>query len=335
MMVGVHTSWAAVLTFKEKMSVVKAVVAADEFLNEGSSPPSLHDLVFIPGSNTEALAVELAEADALVVRRTKVNDSLLRAGPRLRLVQQVGIGVDGIDLAAAARQGIPVANTPQAVTTAVVEHVFLLLLAAARGFIHQNDRLRRGEWSSLEIWESLEIAGSTLGIIGFGSIGKGIAQRALTFEAAFLIHTRTLLADPPRGVDFVELERLLGESDAVVLAVPLTEKTRGLIGRRELGLMKPSSLFINVARGAVVDEDALVDALAAGRLRAAALDVFAHEPLPPDSPLRRLPNVVATPHYGGASSASRRRLWQQIVDNLDRLAAGRELANVVNRKGHS
>ncbi len=315
--------------------MVKAVIAADEFLNERGAPPSVHDLAFVPCHDLEALSEALREAEALVVRRTKVTESLLRASPRLRLVQQVGIGVDGIDLAAAARLSIPVANTPRAVTTAVVEHAFLLLLAAARGFLPQNDRLRRGEWSTLEVWESMELADSTLGIVGFGSIGKGIARRALAFDARVLVHTRTQPAEPPDGVRFVELERLLRESDAVVLAVPLTEKTRGLIGRRELELMKPSSLLVNIARGAVVDEDALLESLQAGRLRAAALDVFTREPLPPDSPWRSLPNVVATPHYGGASSASRRRLWRQVTENLDRLAAGREPVNVVNPAGRS
>ncbi len=309
---------------------LRVVVAADEFLQPGNAPPSAHILMFVPGDDAAALARVLREADVLVVRRTMVTESLLRAGPRLRLVQQVGIGTDKIDLAAACRLGIPVANTPRAVTTAVVEHAFLLLLAATRGFLAQNGRIRAGEWFTLDIWESTEIAGSVLGIVGFGAIGRGIARRALAFEASVLVNTRTPPTDLPAGARLVDLDTLLRESDAVVLTVPLTERTRELLGPRELAFMKRSAILVNVARGAVVKEEALVEALRSGRLRAAALDVFAREPLPADSPLRKLPNVVATPHYAGASQASRRRIWQQVLENLDRLAAGGQPGNVVN-----
>ncbi len=309
---------------------LRAVVAADEFLHPDNAPPSSHDLLFVTAGDPQLLVEALRNADALIVRRTRVTEPLLLAAPRLRLIQQVGIGTDGIDLEAARRLGIPVANTPRAVTIAVVEHTFLLLLAAIRGFPQQNDRLRLGQWSTPQAWESTELAGSTLGIVGFGSIGRGIATRALAFDARVLVHTRSVPAHLPPAIQLADMETLLRESDSVVLAVPLTPETRGMIGSRQLATMKPTAVLVNVARGALVEEEPLVEVLRSGGLRAAALDVFAREPIPSDSPLRSLPNVVATPHYAGASRESRDRIWRQVMENLDRLACGQPVRNAVN-----
>jgi phosphoglycerate dehydrogenase-like enzyme len=283
----------------------------------------------VPCEDAEALAAALAQADALVTRRVDVGDALLRGAGCLKLVQQVGTGTDRIDLAAIERHGVALSNTPGAPSNAVVEHSFLLMLAALRDLPRQVDSIRGGGWSGTEVWEGGEIAGSTLGIVGFGAIGSGIARRALAFEATVIATTRTIPCAPWPAVEFVDLKTLLRRSDILVLAPALTPRTRGMIGAAELALMKPSALLVNVSRGAVVDEAALIDALQGGRLRGAALDAFVTEPLPPESMLRRMPQVIATPHSAGSSRQSRARIWAQIVENLARLADGRMPKNIV------
>ena len=310
-----------------KLSVT---VAADGFLDPRTAPAMDHDLEFVPYDDAAALSVSLAAADALVTRRVNVTADLLRGAPRLRLVQQVGIGTDRIDLAGARRAGVPVANTPGAVSTAVVEHTFLLILASLRRLADQIECIRSGGWSGSEVWTGQEIAGCTFGILGYGSIGRALATRALAFEARVLVTARTPLRDALPGVEQVELHALLRECDVLVIAASLTPQTRGLIGAGELALMKPSALLVNIARGAIIDEQALIAALATGRLLGAAIDAFTVEPLPAGSPLRNLPGVLATPHSAGSSRRSRERIWVQMRGNLERLARGEALLNVVN-----
>lgn len=309
---------------------LRVVIAADGFLDPDHTPGMDHDVTFVPYDDLGALTESLAEADAFVTRRVNVTAEFLRNAGRLRLVQQVGVGTDRIDLAATASHGIAVANTPGAPCNAVVEYTFLMILSAYRNFATQLECIREGGWSGVEVWEANEISGKTLGIIGYGVIGRGIARRALAFDARVLVTDIVSPPDVPDGVSMVDLETLMRESDIVVVAASLTPETRGLIDRDTLALMKPSGLLVNVARGAIVDEDALLEALNTGRLWGAALDAFVREPLPKDSPLRHMPKVVATPHAAGSTKESRARIWHHMLDNLDRLAAGRELRNVVN-----
>jgi phosphoglycerate dehydrogenase-like enzyme len=289
-----------------------------------------YELDLVPCEDRRGLEKSLAEAVALVTRRADINDALLAQANRLRLIQQVGVGTDRIDLAAATRRGIAVANTPGAPSTAVIEHAFLLMLAAARNFAGQVDTVRRGAWSGVEVWEGTELCGSTIGIVGYGSIGRGLARRARAFDARVLVSTRTPPVEPQEGIAFTTLATLLHESDMLVLAPALTPQTRGLIGRAELARMKPSAILVNISRGAVLDEPALLESLRAGRLRGAALDAFAQEPLPADSPLRNTPGLLATPHIAGSSQQSRRRIWDQIMANLEHLANGDPLQALVN-----
>lgn len=309
---------------------LRVTVAADGFLDPGSTPAMEHELCFVPYADVAALRAALAGADALLTRRADVTVDLLRHAPQLRLVQQVGIGTDRIDLAGARRLGVSVANTPGAVSTAVVEHTFLLILASLRKLAAQIDCVRAGGWSGTDVWEANEISGSTVGILGYGSVGRGIASRALAFDARVLVTDRRPIEAPLPGIHAVDLHTLLRESDILIVAASLTPETRGLIGRTELAAMRPSALLVNIARGAIVDEQALLEALTAGRLRGAALDAFTLEPLPADSVLRKLPNVLASPHTAGSTRQSRDRIWQQMRANLDRLAANDALLNIVN-----
>ncbi len=299
-------------------------------LEADTSPPMPYELSFPRYDDPVALAASLREADALVARRVNVTPELLDGCTRLRLVQQVGVGTDRIDLAAAGARGVRVANTPEATSNAVVEHTFLLILAALRGLEAQLNAMRAGGWSGAEVWAGEEIAGKTVGVIGYGSIGSEIARRVLAFGARVLVNTRTKRADAADGLQFVDLATVLKESDIVVLAAALNPATHGLLGRQELELMKPSALFVNIARGAIVDEQALVDLLASRHIKQAGIDAFALEPLPQDSPLRGLANVVITPHSAGSTRQSRERIWRQMKENLDRLEEGRDLINVVN-----
>jgi phosphoglycerate dehydrogenase-like enzyme len=311
---------------------IRVTIARDGFLDPDHTPRLNHDLLFVPCEDVSALARSLARADALVTRRANVNDELLGGAAKLRLVQQVGTGTDRIDFTATSRRGIAVANTPGAPAPAVVEHTFLLILALLRGLPAQLEAVRAGAWSAQDVWEGRELGGSTLGILGYGAIGSGVAERALAFGATVIVTTRTVPQMPPPGVRFVDLDTLLRESDVLVLAPALNAQTRALIDRKALAAMKPTALIINVSRGAVIEESALIEALAAGRLAGAGLDAFMYEPLPLDSPFRRMSRVVATPHSAGSSQQSRRRIWDQIADNLDNLAEGRPLRNVVDSK---
>lgn len=310
---------------------MRVTIATDGFLEPEFTPAMTHEVVFAPYNDRDALLASLATSDALVSRRVPVTAEFMGRLPRLRLVQQVGIGTDRIDLPAAGALGIRVANTPEAVTPAVVEHTFLIIMAALRDLPAQVNMMRSGGWSAGEVWLGEEIGGKTVGIIGYGSIGQDLARRFVVFGAETIVHTRTVPASAPAGISFVDLPTLLKSSDILIVAAGLNPSTRGMLGAAELAMMKPSALFVNIARGVIVDEQALIAALQAGRLRA-ALDAFSVEPPAPHSPLRSLPNVLPTPHSAGSSQQSRERIWRLMKENLDRLAAGRELINIVNLK---
>jgi phosphoglycerate dehydrogenase-like enzyme len=310
---------------------MRVVIATDGFLEPEFTPKMKHDISFVPHDDVEALFAALVKADALVSRRVNAPAEFLKRITNVRLLQQVGVGTDRIDLPAAAALGIPVANTPDAPNSAVVEHTFLIILAALRGFTEQVNAMRTGGWSGAEVWEGEEIGGKTVGIIGFGSIGADLARRLVAFKANVIVNTRTVPAKAPEGIGFVDLPTLLERSDILIVAAGLNPSTSGMLGPAELASMKPGALFVNIARGAIVDERALTEALQSGRLRG-ALDAFAKEPPLPDSPLRHMVGVVVTPHSAGASKQSRDRIWAMMLENLNRLADGRELVNVVNAR---
>ena len=258
-----------------------------------------------------------------------VGAELLDRLPGVRVISNFGVGVDHIDLNAAAARGIPVGNTPGILDGATADMAFALLLASGRRVV-EGDRFARGpDFLRYDPSYMLgrEIHGSTLGIIGMGRIGEQVARRARGFDMKVLYHNRRPRpeVEASLGVHYVSLDELLGAADHVVLTLPLTPETRGLIGRAELARMKPTAALINVARGGVVDHDALADALTAGTLRAAALDVTEPEPLPRDHPLLRLDNVTIVPHLGSATHETRQKMAEVSVENLFAGLAGRTL----------
>ena len=264
--------------------------------------------------------------EVLAVVAATVDEALLELLPDLRLVANYGVGYDGIDVEACARRGVAVTNTPEALGIATADLTMALVLATRRRLVEGDRFVREGKWASGWVVGDLlgdEIGGATLGIIGLGRIGSAVATRARAFGMNVL-HTRR---EDDGSPDHRELDDLLRESDVVTIHVPLTDETDGLLDARRLGLLRDGACLINTARGAIVDEDALVAELASGRLRA-GLDVFAHEPHVPDA-LLGLPNVVLSPHVGSATRATREAATAELVANILAALERRPLPNPV------
>jgi glyoxylate reductase len=263
------------------------------------------------------------DVEALVVAQV-VDDRLLDLLPNLRIVANYGVGYDGVDVEACARRGVVVTNTPGVLDAATADLALGLLLAVRRRIVEGDRYIRGGRWGT--DWAEAvlladEVSGATLGIVGLGRIGSAVARRARAFDIRVL-YTRRSPDD-----ESLPLDELLAEADIVSLHVPLTEETHGLIDARRLGLMRDGACLLNTARGAIVDEEALVRELVRGRLRA-GLDVFAHEPSVPRE-LLDLPNVVLTPHIGSGTGTTREAMTRVLVDNLLAARDGRELPNRV------
>ena len=264
--------------------------------------------------------------EVLAVVAATVDEALLELLPDLRLVANYGVGYDGIDVEACARRGVAVTNTPEALGIATADLTMALVLATRRRLVEGDRFVREGKWASGWVVGDLlgdEIGGATLGIIGLGRIGTAVATRARAFGMNVL-HTRR---EDDGSPDRRELDDLLRESDVVTIHVPLTDETDRLLDARRLGLLRDGACLINTARGAIVDEEALVSELASGRLRA-GLDVFTHEPHVPDV-LLGLPNVVLSPHVGSATRATREAATAELVANILAALERRPLPNPV------
>jgi len=269
----------------------------------------------------EVLVQEAARADGLLTMLSeRVDDDLLDKAPHLKVVANLAVGYDNIVVDACTRRGILVTNTPRVLTETTADLAWALLMAAARRIVEADRVVREGKWKS---WAPMymtgqDVHGATIGLIGMGAIGSAVARRARGFDMKILYHDPYRREDVERelGAEYRDLDSLLRESDFVVTMTPLTPETRGLIGERELSLMKSSAVLVNPSRGGVVDEDALYRALKEGRIWAAGLDVFAQEPVPPTHPLLTLPNVVVAPHIGSASIPTRKAMARLCAQNL-------------------
>ncbi len=283
-----------------------------------------------------ALLCERARrADGLITLLTdRVDAALLSQAPGLRAVSNVAVGYDNIDVAACTQRRIPVGHTPGVLTETTADFAFALLLALARRVAEADRYVREGHWRTWEPGLLLgpDVHGATLGVVGLGAIGAAVARRARGFGMRVLYVSRSARPELERALSLecVDKDALLAQSDFVSLHVPLSAETRGWLGRAELARMKRGALLVNTARGGVVDPAALVEALAAGPLGGAALDVTDPEPLPPDSPLLQLPNVLLAPHIASASHATRGRMAAMAVDNLLAALAGQRPPHCVN-----
>jgi glyoxylate reductase len=260
--------------------------------------------------------------------------ALLDQLPNVRVISNFGVGVDHIEVAAATARRIPVGNTPGILDGATADLAFALLLAAGRRLV-EGDRYARGPnfvRYDPSYMLGREVHGATIGIIGMGRIGEQVARRARAFDMTVMYHNRhrKSTAETALPARYVAMDDLLGTADYVVLTVPLTAQTQLLIGKAELAKMKPTAVLVNIARGPVVDTQALTEALAARRLYAAALDVTDPEPLPRDHPLLRLDNVIITPHLGSATEQTRRAMMEMSVENLLAGLGGQPLRCCVN-----
>src|SRR6202163_299098 len=277
------------------------------------------------------LIAEIADAEALIVRSaTKVTPELMDKAPRLRVVGRAGVGVDNIDLEEATRRGVLVMSTPGGNAVSVAAHTFALLLALARQIPRHDRAIHEGRWEKSSA-AGTEVRGKTLGLIGLGRIGSEVAVRAEAFDMRVLGYDPYISEAAAREVqvELVPLERLLAESDFVSLHTALSPATQNLINANTLAQMKPGARLINAARGELIDEAALAQALKSGKLAGAALDVFVEEP-PRNSPLTTLPNVIATPHVAGSTTEAQEEVGTQVaVQVRDYLAEG-IIRNAVN-----
>ena len=273
----------------------------------------------------------VGEYDGLLVRsQVKVDAELIAAAPRLTVVGRAGVGVDNVDLDAATRAGITVVNAPTGNTIAAAEHTLALLFGLARRTAAADASVRGGEWKRSQ-FTGVELRGKTLGIIGLGKIGQAIAHRAHALEMTVFAADPYVTPEQAalHGVELADVDTLLARSDAVTVHVPMTRATRGLIGRDALAKMKPTALLLNVARGGVVDEAAVADALKAGRLGGAAVDVFEQEP-PVGSPLLDAPNTLLTPHLGASTEEAQVLVAEEVADQVLDVFAGRPARYAVN-----
>ena len=274
------------------------------------------------GLSAEALQAIVGEYDALIVRsQVSADAALIAAGTKLQVIGRAGVGVDNVDLDAATRAGITVVNAPTGNTIAAAEHTIALLLALARKVPAGDASIRRGEWARGPL-QGVQVRGRTLGIIGLGKIGMAVAERARGLGMTLLGSDPFVTAEQAalRGVEVVPLEELLARADAVTVHVPLSRQTTALLDAKALAQMKPGAFVLNVARGGIVDEAALAEALREGRLGGAAIDVFENEP-PTGSPLLDAPNTVLTPHLGASTAEAQvavaEEVAEQVLDVLD------------------
>jgi len=298
-----------------RLVLVSDPLSAQAIANLKAAPDlTVHE---VKGLSEDALVPLVREIDAWVVRgATKVTRRLIDAASRLRWVARAGAGLDNIDVVAAKERGIGVLNVPGANAVAVAELVFGLLLGLMRKIPAADASMRSGEWEKSR-FQGRELRGKTLGIVGLGKIGRAVAQRARAFEMTCIGHDPLVPDADARslGVEPMTLDALLGRADIVTLHAPVTPETKGRIGAAEIARMPKGSILVNAARGALVDEAALVAALRSGHLAGAALDVFAVEP-PEDRALVNLPNVVSTPHVGAATVEAQEAVGEEIVKLL-------------------
>jgi D-3-phosphoglycerate dehydrogenase len=287
-----------------------------------------HNLVLLTdGVTQEALIAETRDADILMMCYTPVTRAVIEASPKLRGIVKYGVGIDAIDIPAAREHGVTVVNVPEYAENTVAEGAFLLMLALLRKLPALSAEMRASGWTWPEPrWLGRDVAGLTVGVIGFGRIGQCMARMA---GAGFGAHVIAFDPHQPdeqftaQGVERVTLNDLLARADVVSLHTVLTDETRHIIGAAELARMKPGALLINVSRGALIDEPALISALDKGQIAGAGLDVFEKEPLRPDHPLQNRPNVILLPHLTFWTEQAMSRLEDDTWDRLSELIEGR------------
>jgi len=316
----------AVILYKKLPDDLRARLAAHADITEISD---------LSPASQQQHAEALAQAEGLLGSGGKVNGELLTKMPKLRACSSVSVGYDNFDVDALNQRHVVLMHTPTVLTETVADTIMALVLSTARRVPELDAWVKAGNWQKSIGPErfGIDVHHKTLGILGMGRIGMALAQRAhFGFGMKILYNARRehQEAQSRFGAERSELETLLEQSDFVCISLPLTEQTHHLIGAEQIALMKPEAVLINAGRGPVVDENALIAALQAGKLHAAGLDVFEKEPLPTDSPLLSLPNVVTLPHIGSATHETRYGMMLDAVDNLIAALSGKVDKNCVN-----
>jgi D-3-phosphoglycerate dehydrogenase len=306
---------------------LQSVIPEEAILNEAGA-----SLIY-GNAKTEAELIALSrDADAIINYLTPVTARVINSLERCQIIVRRGIGYDSVDVSAATAKGIPVANVPEYCTDEVADHAMALLLSAARKVTAARDQTRSGGWDFKKLLPIPALKDSTLGLVGFGKIPKAVAARARCFglkvQASDPFIPAELAAE--HGVKLVSLEELLASSDFISIHAPLTDDTRGMISKREFSLMKPSAVLINTARGPVVDEAALIEALKDRRIAFAALDVVTQEPPTADNPLRKISNVIVSPHIAWYSERSAQLLGEKVARDIVRVFKGYFPRSLVN-----
>ncbi len=296
---------------------------------------SLTEFDGVNDGNRAAFMAALGRADGAIGVGLNVGPALLDAAPRLKAWATISVGYDQFDVADLTRRGIVLTNTPDVLTETTADTVFSLILSSARRGVELAELVKAGGWKASlgEAHFGTDVHGKTLGIVGMGRIGGAVARRAALgfgMKVLYSNRSRNEAAEAAYGAEHRALPDLLAQADFVVTLVPLSPATERLIGANEFAQMKRGAIFINAARGKVIDEAALIGALASGHLRAAGLDVFEREPVPVDSPLLTMKNVVALPHIGSATHETRHAMASCAADNLIAALGGGSLRNAVN-----
>jgi glyoxylate reductase len=313
---------------KVGLDQIRSVFPATVWENE--EPPTQNEIIELAGSCT-GLVTLLSD---------NIDSNVLNSLPNLKVIAQYAVGYDNIDIKEATRKGIVVTNTPGVLTETAADLTWALIMAASRRLAEADRYVRNGKWKVAwgpQMLLGRDIYGATLGIVGMGRIGSAVARRATGFSMKILYASRsrnknTDLIEQQTGAIRTSLENLLRESDIITVHVPLTNETKKMIGRAEFNSMKTGSIFVNTSRGAVIDEDALADALESNKLGGAGLDVFVQEPISKKNRLLKMSNVVLAPHIGSASFATRNKMSLMCAKNLIAALSGKKIPNIVNPK---
>lgn len=289
------------------------------------------DIRYCDGANRSELLASIGEANAILVRSaTKVDAEAIAVAPNLKVIARAGVGLDNVDIPAATTSNVLVVNAPTSNIVSAAEMAVALLLSVARNVVPANLALKEGQWKRSK-FGGVELQGKTVGIIGMGKIGLLVAQRLAGFDMKFVAYDPYVKTAPTGGpeIKMVSLDELLAQADFVTIHIPKTAETAGLIDAGALAKLKPTAFVINAARGGVLDESALYEALVAGKLAGAGLDVFATEPCT-DSPLFKLDNVVATPHLGASTEEAQEKAGIAVAESVVAAFAGMEVPGAVN-----
>ena len=282
--------------------------------------------------DVDRIAGVVADADAVLVRESPLTAAIIDGMARCRAIVRYGVGVDNVDLDAAAAAGIYVANVPDYGVDEVSDHALALLLAVARRLVSRNAEVRAGAWNVSRDQPMYRLAGGTLGLIGYGRIGQAFHRKALALGYAKVMVYDPMVDTPPDGAELASVDDICRDADAISLHVPLVPETHHLLNAHRIAAMKPTAILVNTARGGLIDEHALADALARGHLLGAGLDVFEQEPVDPSHPLLALPNVVATDHTAWYSEQAVADLQRKAAEEIARVFAGDPPINWVNRR---